>query len=715
MTISRAIFTIHPMIRNTLLLVPLLGVLVLYFLQEGISIDSLKIGRFQIQGLYLKLDNKLVLKLDHLLIPQEKDKTPLGDIDQSLKRVKKVLNYFEYIELNSLEFTNNNYRIIYSDNIVYISNDEYEVAAYMVPLNGGMNIDIPLVYIKEYDLRLNGDATYSYSTGRVTFAGVYSIAGIDGNASLDISEQKLSFLISSKEANSISGLLDMFDIDNDTRVWIDKRVLAKKYKLISLRGGGRWDDSGFVLAIDELKGEALIRQVTIKFDKSLKPVKAKSAIIRYAKGRLDFDLKKPFYNKKALNGSKISLTELTGEKPTKILLKLKFDTKYDKEINNILKAYDITIPISQKKGKAKAEIMLDVELKSGKAKTEGRVYLSKGIVNIGSTPLPTYGGEVTFTSNRVALWNVDLYDSWYRGKANGFINLSTDRAKFKVELKKLQIGDKQGTNLSLKNIKKLAVTMDFKNRLKFTIPKLKLKINEQKGGGIEIVSSNIKPLLPYIKGLPLDITSGKFSVTTKDYKKYLFEGMAKWKHSYVYNKNGYISSVPFKGVFKNDRLTIRALKGKFVYDSGKSLISIQNINIDAKKMTTLYSSKKSKEISRLKVKGINSIIRYDKYVLLADKFDLSLRGKNTTFVASKDGDTVRLEKNGNSIVVHANKIKDKMLSALTNFGGMQGGRYSLELLGNIKGEMKGVIDIKGGAIKSFKAYNDLMALFNTIP
>jgi hypothetical protein len=74
-----------------------------------------------------------------------------------------------------------------------------------------------------------------------------------------------------------------------------------------------------------------------------------------------------------------------------------------------------------------------------------------------------------------------------------------------------------------------------------------------------------------------------------------------------------------------------------------------------------------------------------------------------------------LEKNGNSLVVHANKIKDTMLKALIHFGGLQGGRYSLELLGNIKGEMKGVIDIKGGAIESFKAYNDLIALFNTIP
>ncbi len=693
----------------------MLAIGMIYFLQEGITINSLKIGNFKVQGLYLKLDNKLTLKLDYLFIPKEKDQVTLGDIDESLKNVKKILNYFEHIELDNVEFTNDNYRIIYSDNVIYISNDEYEVAGTVTLLNGGLNANIPLINIKKYNLTLHGNATYAYDTDRVTFQGGYSITDIYGDISIEIEDNKLSFLLSSEETNSISKLLDMFKIKDNIRVWLDKKVLADRYRLISLRGGGRWVTDGFKLDMDELNAEAKLNDVTINFKKSLKPVKAEYAIIYYNKGRLDFDLKKPFYNKNSIRDSKVSIINIKSKKNIRLLLRLKVNSQYDKEINKILKAYNIAIPVIQKKGRTKADIMLDIDLKKRIGKTEGRLHISKGTINIGSTPLSTYGGEVTFTSNRVALWNVDLYDSWYRGKINGFLNLSTDKARFKVDLKMLRIGDKKGTYFSIGKKKNLTVKMNFKNRLQFEVPALNLKIDERKGGGVNITSSDVSPILPYIKGLPLDISKGNFSITTKDYKTYSFNGNTKWKNSYIYDKTGYISSVPFKGVFRGEKLTLKALDDKFTYDSGKSLIAIKNINIDAKKMTNLYSSSKNKEISKLTVRGKNSIIRYDKYVLLTDSFDLRLKGKNTTFIGNKDGDRVRLEKNGNSIVVHANKIKDKMLRSLINFGGMHGGRYSLELLGNIKGEMKGVIDIKGGAIDSFKAYNDLIALFNTIP
>ena len=78
MSIKRTIFAIHPMIRNLLFLLPLLAVLLLYFLQAGISIDSLKFGHFKVQGLYLKLGNKLILKIENLEIPSliSQDPTP---------------------------------------------------------------------------------------------------------------------------------------------------------------------------------------------------------------------------------------------------------------------------------------------------------------------------------------------------------------------------------------------------------------------------------------------------------------------------------------------------------------------------------------------------------------------------------------------------------------------------------------------------------------
>jgi len=704
------------MIRNTLLLISLIFLILLYWIRDGISMNSLKIGDFYLTGLYLKLDNKLILKIGQLHIPKAKKQKNIGDLDKSIRQVRRALTYFEYIELDSIEFTNTKYRIIYADNTIYIRSNEYEIAGMITPIKGGLKAKIPLVYIKKYDLSLNGEFLYDYDSEDMRFEGRYSIASIDGNISADMRDKRVKFALSSKSSDGIGALLDLLEVPEDTRTWIDRRVLAQHYRLVSLLGGGVWGDDGFELDMAALRAELELKDVEIYFHETLMPITAKSTTIHYRDGRLNFDLKEPYYLQKSMRGSKISLLHLTGDKNLQLLLKLNFNCRYDKEIDTLLKGYDISIPVQQKVGKSRVNIRLDIDLDSSKVKTEGRVFISKGIMEIGGVALPTRGGEVTFNSSRVALWGVDIHDDWYSGIVNGFINLDTDRAKLKIDLKKHKIGDKKGTSIVIKNRKKLSVLMNFKDRLKFDIPALKLKINERKGRGIDILSSDIKPLLRYVRGLPLELSGGHFSVHTKDYKRYKFDGKAKWKHSYIYGKSGYISSLPFSGTFKGKSVSLNALKNSFVYDSKNSLIRIKNINIDAKKMTELYSSKRGAgEISKLRVKGKRSVIRYGKYVLLTDRFDLGMRGKSLTFEGTKDGDTVKLKRVGNRLSVHANKIRDRMLRSLINFGGLHGGRYSLDFSGDTDGDMRGVIDIKGGAIDSFKAYNDLIALFNTIP
>jgi len=704
------------MIRNLLLLFPLLAVLLLYFLQEGISVDSLKIGQFKMQGLYLKLDNKLTLKIENLEIPKEGSGGDLNDIDTRLREIKRVLTFFEYIELGSVKFTNETYRIIYADDTIYVDSNAYEIAGMMTPQKGGMVAKLPLIHIKKKHLRLQGEMRYGYDSKRMTFKGDYEIAGIKGEVNLQIQNHKVTFLLSSQETKHISPMLDMFEIPEKTRVWIDKKVKAKRYRLRSLRGSGTIGKEGFVPDFKTMHAVAVLQDVKIWFKNTLKPVLAKKVTIRLHDDRLDFDLKEPYYHQKEMTGSQAALLNLTKKGHKRLLLKLKFHTAYDREITEILDAYHVKIPLQQKKGTMRAAIDLDVDLGTKKTKVEGRVFVSKNsVILLNGAALHLNGGEITFTRSRVALWSVPLYDSWFSGVVSGFINLSTQKAKFKVDIKHLLLGKKGETSVQIQNKKKIPVLLSYKGGVAFTLPDYHLKIETLKKGGIKIISKDIKPLLPFIKNLPLKLSSGNVTLGTQDYQNYTFSGKATWKQSYLYKKEGYIPTVPFKGGYRNNTLKLNALNGNLTYDSRRSLIRIKNINIDARKMLALYSGKKGRGVKKLEVKGSNSMIRYGKHILLTDTFALGVRGKNTTFSAKKDGDQVRIEKNGDSLVVHANQIKDKMLKALIHFNGLRGGRYSLELLGNINEELRGVIDIKGGAVESFKAYNDLIALFNTVP
>jgi len=653
-------------------------VLLVYFLQEGITIDSLKIGNFKVEKLYLKLDNKLILRMDKFVIPKSNTKEGIGDIDKELKRIKRILTFFEYIELSEVAFTDDTYSVIYADDTLYIDNSDYEIAGMITLQNGGLVAKIPLIKIKKYNLLLQGKMTYGYQSQKITFQGKYKILHIDGNVSVEMQNKKLSFLIDSEETSHISQVLDMFEIPIKTRAWIDQKVKAKRYKLLSLQGRGSLVGNRFILDVAHTHAKARLQDIKIAFHPKLKPVTAKSLLVRFHDNRLDFDLEEPYYQEKSMYDSQVALLNLTGEKHLKLLLKLQFHCPYDKEIEQILEAYNITIPLRQKKGKIRATVNLDIDLKNGKTKVEGRAFLSKGEISVGRVALNTEGGEVTFTSNRVALWDVVLYDSWYRGKANGFINLDTKRAKFNVDLKYITLGKKETVSLRLKNKKKLLVEMDFNKGVRVNLPQYKLSINSLTKGGLEIVNSNIRPLLPHIKGLPLQLKTGKVSISTSNYKSYYFKGDAYWKQSYLYQKGGTITKIPFKGKFQNNHLSINALNGRIRYQSKQSQIQLKHINIDVKKMT-VSNRKGISSVKNLQVKGRDCMMRYGKYVLLTDRFDLGIRGKNTTFVATKDGDKVRIEKNGKSLVIHAKKIKDRMLQSLINFGGLQGGRYSLEI------------------------------------
>ena len=639
----------------------------------------------------------------------------MNDVETLLLKVKKILTFFDYIELDAIHFTNDTYRMIYADDTIYIDSRSYEIAGMIHPLHGGLRATIPLIYIKKYNLTLHGELTYGYHTQKMTFRGRYKLLNIEGNLSVEIQDKEVDFLLDSEQTEDITKVLDMFPIPEKIRAWLDRKVKAKQYRLLSLRGKGVLTKQGFVLDVKRLKGRAVLDQVKVKYHPDLNPASIKQLTVRLHDDRLDFDLEAPSYQNKSIQGTQVALLHLSKKGKKRLLLKIKFHSRYDDEIAKLLAAYKVKLPLKQLKGKIRTEVNLDIDLKHKKVKVEGRALLSKGKMIVGGTPLSMYGGEVTFSSKQVALWNIDLYDSWYRGIVNGFINLSTKRAKFKVDLKSLVLGDKENISLQIKNKKKIPVTMRYKQGVQFDIPAYSTRINGIKGGGIKITNNDLKALLPFIKGMPLQLKGGKLTLLAYKERGYDFQGKVEWKNSYLYQKGGYLSIVPFKGTYKKGKLSLSALNGKFLYESKKDLVKLNEINIDAKKMIGLYDSRGGKRLKKLKVQGRKSIIRYGKYVLLTDKFDLSISGKNTTFTAIKDGDSVRIEKNGNSLVAHANKIKDTMLRSLINFGGLQGGRYSLELLGDINGEMKGVIDIKGGAIESFKAYNDLIALFNTIP
>ena len=77
------------------------------WLYVGIKIDTLSISHYQVNGLYIKLDKKLTLKADKVVIPKRKASPSAGRIDKTLENIKYVLTFFDHIDLKKIYFNNN--------------------------------------------------------------------------------------------------------------------------------------------------------------------------------------------------------------------------------------------------------------------------------------------------------------------------------------------------------------------------------------------------------------------------------------------------------------------------------------------------------------------------------------------------------------------------------------------------------------------------------
>jgi len=713
---KRTVFSIHPLIRNTLLIVPLLLVITVYFLREGISVDSLNIGQFKVDGLYLKLDKKLVLKVHYLSLPKKRKQQDYSQLEAVADRIKWLPKYFQSVLLDRVNIDGSFYKVIYKDNVIYAGSQDYEIAGMIERKGNIIEGEFPLLIVKKYDLRMHGRFQYQYQKDILAVDANFTIDGINGHLLAKNKGDKTSFRLSTDRFGypSMKKILDLLDADKDTKEWLGGRIHAQNYRIDSFEGIILKQKHAYHLEPMSASLKARVDNASVRFEDKLEKLMIDTAELSLEKNVLYVNARNPEYIGKSLKGTKFYLTNLLGPRPSKIHLNVKTNTIYDKNIEKLLKAYGVSLPLIQRKGTIVANVILDIMARSGKTAFRGGVKLGRGDFDLYGVPLKVFGGKVDFDDRKIVIEHLDADTGWLKSTINGKLDLNKKRAAFRLDIKRLVFGDRKSPFLSMKNKHKVPVKLDWKKNFKIDIPLYKTSVAFASKKGFSVVCSDIKPLLPYLGGVPVSLSGGSIKIKTKDSRHYSFFGKVFWPSSYLYGKKGTIKTFPVNGTFSDRSSTLSALGGKIRYNSAKSLIELKNLYIDAKKM--LGSTRKHAGTqSKIHVKGYNSLIRYDKYVLLTDTFDLRINGKHTLFGAVRDGDTVRVEINGDAIVVKADRIKAPMLRALIHFGGLNGGRYSLDLHGRMNGVMKGVITVQGGVASSFKTYNNLIALFNTVP
>lgn len=698
-------------------------------LKGGISIDHLKIASYNIEGLYLKLDKKLILKVNKFIIPKIKKRNKVLNIERELDRLKKILDFFEYIKLKEVNFKNDHYTFLYSDHIIYMTSDQFEIALHRINHIGDeLQAIVDLLYIKKYDARISGKLVYNYKQDMALFHGGAQYRDINLEFIINKRKERFYYVIKSNRFTQLKSLIEQFHLPHNISVWITDKVLASSYRLDSLKGIIQVGKNSIDIMPNSIIAKAKLEDPLIYFQNGIEPVKAKELYIYFRNGNLYFDLKDPYYLADSLDGSNLSILGLGDLKRPILKLKLKFNTTFDDKIHKILNSYNIHIPIEQDRGEVDSRLHIDIELKTKRLEYYGDFGLKKGTLSIGGGDFPVTEGRVEIKDHIAILKDIKLKNNAIDSTVNGKVYIDKKRANLSLNIKNLYLGDKKSSFVSMKD-KNLSMKIDYKNSIYLSVPSLKTSLKISKDSNTtKIVMRDLKKIKENIQSLPLNIDGGDLKIETTDYKKYTFSGILKRSDCFFYEKDTEcLIQIPIYGFFNSDNLLLRAFGDRFIFDTQKSIINVKNLNLDLKRYFEVQKQKKSKKEQksikqRVKIIAEKSTLKYDTYRLVTDSYELGIlpsgdfhfRGK-LKYGEKFRYDEMIVTKKGDRLDIKADRIHDKMLHPLINFNGLQNGRYSVKISGMPGKYMEGTIILDGGVISNFKAYNNVLAFINTIP
>jgi hypothetical protein len=710
---AHAIHLLHVILRDTLIFLIILFAALFVWLKSGINVDHLSFNHYEVDGLYIKLDKKLTLKANTITIPKSKKKPSFDNIDQVLDRVKYLLTFFHYIELEEVTFKDNHYKMVYADNILYITSDDYEIAGNVWRRGKVLIADISLFYIKKENINMVAKFNYDLHTDKLILEGSYDAYHIKGKFKAIKEEHEVEFVVNSDTFSDLKTFIDKIPMKKKLNAWITEKIKAREYRLYSLRGKGTVHGSEFKPDLDSLKGNALLEDVNIHYKEGLSPVKAENILLRYESGELFFNVKKPTYQNREINASSVIISNIGKGKIARLDLDMHFNTKVDEVVQEILKAYKLNIPVLHKESRSKVEVKLGIPLKKmPKRKIDVFVQasLGKGNLYIQKLKLPVINGNIIYEKGLLKLKDIKLKEKWYEGTVNGKVKVREKMADLVFQAKKIELKKKKET-LFFMTDKKIPFYLNYTKGVRITIPSLKTKVIKE-GKKVKIEIEDIAKIKPYLKKMEIDVDGGTMTVTTNDFNTYAFTGKLYRKDCFIYDNKVCYTMVPCFGTSGPKGVDFYAFNKRLHFNSAKSLIELNTLNIDLQKFLSSdiriqkIKTKKAKA-SKTVIKGRKSNIRYDKYTLLTDKYNVSIFSPSGTIKASGNlgKDVVTFKKRGKKISIEALRIHDRMLHPLINFDGLQNGRYTIKISGDPNKLMKGEILLKGGVLKSFKAYN----------
>ena len=592
------------------------------------------------------MDKKLILTIDNIEYKSEKTTTSSSfeELKNSIELLPKVLNFFQKIKINKLKINDNEFEIILDDEILYLDNKYINIASKIDTISNQVVFELYSLYLKDLNFLFDGKVKIDYFNEKIDYYGNFYYENLQSNINVEMTKKIAKFYLVSEPFKSLKFLKNFLHLPNIAESWMYDNVkgdikieeLYAEYDLINNH-----------IIENSIQGKAQIKDAKIRFHKDVDAVNTKSLDIFFKDNRLHFNLMEPMFKDKKLDGSFVLINNLTSEKNGQVDVFLKTNSKLDKDILDILKAYNITLPIIQKNGNTQASLLMKFPYDTTKnMSTYGEFFLNDAKVAINNFEFESKNAEVILDDSIIKIKNSDFK---YKDMINATLNLNLDIKTLKsygdANIKSFLIKEENKESLVEIKDKNTAIDLNFNNEVSILLKDLgtNIKISDL----IYVNIDDLSKIYPYSKLLKDNsIKEGIVALQIKDEKNINFEAFIKGLNLPLQKNDTNIDSLEINGKIEDGKTKISSKDEDIKIEIDDKLnIYLQNLDVILENNKIETTNLKQEVIINL----FNSKLKIDKDIYYLENAKIFIKNSGIDFEADVKDLNLPIKKNNNKI------------------------------------------------------------------
>ena len=592
------------------------------------------------------MDKKLILTIDNIEYKSEKTTTSSSfeELKNSIELLPKVLNFFQKIKINKLKINDNEFEIILDDEILYLDNKYINIASKIDTISNQVVFELYSLYLKDLNFLFDGKVKIDYFNEKIDYYGNFYYENLQSNINVEMTKKIAKFYLVSEPFKSLKFLKNFLHLPNIAESWMYDNVkgdikieeLYAEYDLINNH-----------IIENSIQGKAQIKDAKIRFHKDVDAVNTKSLDIFFKDNRLHFNLMEPMFKDKKLDGSFVLINNLTSEKNGQVDVFLKTNSKLDKDILDILKAYNITLPIIQKNGNTQASLLMKFPYDTTKnMSTYGEFFLNDAKVAINNFEFESKNAEVILDDSIIKIKNSDFK---YKDMINATLNLNLDIKTLKsygdANIKSFLIKEENKESLVEIKDKNTAIDLNFNNEVSILLKDLRtnIKISDL----IYVNIDDLSKIYPYSRLLKDNsIKEGNIALQIKDEKNINFEAFIKGLDLPLQKNDTNIDSLEINGKIEDGKTKISSK------DEDIKIEIDDKLNIYLKNLDVILENNRI-ETTNLKQEVIislfNSKLKMDTDIYYLENAKIFIKNSGIDFEADVKDLNLPIKKNNNKI------------------------------------------------------------------